>query len=304
MDVYSKDREDKRKEYWIKPLSVTTVAKGEELNDLFEKFTSIPFDDRIEPRATIDDIRRAYLEDFLRESGSALASQINKRPIEDLLVALEVANETDIGIDIRNIGLLMFCEYPQKFIPYAQVELVHFHTQSAEAGDFTEKIFKGPIQEQVRGALKYIQTMILEEKVVKLPDQAEALRFFNYPYDALEEILVNAVFHKSYMLREPVEIRLYLDRITIINYPGPDKLINMDAFRKGEAISRRYRNRRIGEFLKEIDLCERKSTGIMKILEALAKNGSPPPKFETNEEGRDYLQTTIFIHEGFGQGDS
>ena len=55
---------------------------------LFEKFTSVPFDDRIEQRATIDDIRRAYLEDFLRESGSALAMQINKIPIEDLLVSL------------------------------------------------------------------------------------------------------------------------------------------------------------------------------------------------------------------------
>ena len=73
----------------------------------------------------------------------------------------------------------------------------------------------------------------------------------------------------------------------------------VETFRKGEAISRRYRNRRIGEFLKEIDLCEQKSTGITKIFEALAQNGSPPPKFETNEEGRDYLQTTIFIHGGF-----
>ena len=303
VDVYLKDREGRRKEYWIKPLSVTTAAKRGELNDLFEKFTSIPFDDRIEPRATIDDIRRAYLEDFLRESGSALASQINKRPIEDLLIALEVANETDVGIDIRNIGLLMFCEYPQKFIPYAQIELIHFHSPSAEAGDFTEKIFTGPIHEQVRDALKYIKTMILEEKVVKLPDRAEALRFFNYPYEALEETLVNAVYHKSYLLREPVEIRLYLDKIIIINYPGPDKLIDMETFRKGEAISRRYRNRRIGEFLKEIDLCEGKSTGITKILEALEKNGSPPPIFKTDEEGRNYLQTTIYIHEGFKPND-
>jgi ATP-dependent DNA helicase RecG len=196
----------------------------------------------------------------------------------------------------------MFCDYPEKFIPYAQVELIHFHTELAEAGDFTEKIFKGPIQVQVRDALNYIKTMILEEKVVKLSDRAEALRFFNYPYDALEETLVNAVFHKSYMLREPVEIRLYLDKIIIINYPGPDKSIDMDAFRRGEAISRRYRNRRIGEFLKEIDLSERKSTGITKILESLAKNGSPPPDFKTYEEGRDYLQTTIYIHEGFRDG--
>jgi ATP-dependent DNA helicase RecG len=259
----------------------------------------MPFDDRVERRANIDDLRRAYLEDFLRESGSALASQINNRPMEELLVALEVANETDIGVEIRNIGLLMFCEYPQKFIPGAQVELIHFHSPSAEAGNFTEKLFTGPIQEQIRDALKYIRSMILEEKVVKVSGQAEALRFFNYPYDALEEALVNAVFHKSYLIPEPVEIRIYSEKIKIINYPGPDKWISMKKFRNGEAVSRRYRNRRIGEFLKEIDLSERKSTGITKILDALAKNGSPLPEFETDEEGRHYLETTIHIHVAF-----
>ncbi|MDR1765636.1 MAG: hypothetical protein LBR77_06045 [Lachnospiraceae bacterium] len=267
--------------------------------ELFEKFSSLPFDDRVERRASVDDIRRAYVEDFLRESGSSLASRINSMPLEDLLVALEVANETDTGIDIRNIGLLMFCDYPHRFMPGAQIELVHFQTDAAEAGEFTEKLFQGPITEQIRETLKYIKSLVIEEKVVKVPMQAEAVRFFNYPYEAVEELLVNAVFHKSYQIPEPVEIRLYLDKIKIINYPGPDKWINMDKFRNGKAVSRRYRNRRIGDFLKEIDLSERKSTGITKVLDALSRNGSPAPEFETDEEGRHYLETTVYIHGGF-----
>ena len=72
----------------------------------------------------------------------------------------------------------------------------------------------------------------------------------------------------------------------------------MDKLKQGKAISRRYRNRRIGEFFKEIDLSEKKSTGITKILGALEKNGSPPPIFETSE-GRDYMQVTIKMHEEF-----
>ena len=39
-----------------------------------------------------------------------------------------------------------------------------------------------------------------------------------------------------------------------------------DDLRAGRAVSRRYRNRRIGEFLKELDLTEGRSTGIPKIL--------------------------------------
>ena len=77
-----------------------------------------------------------------------------------------------------------------------------FHSEEAEASDdFTEKIFTGPIWRQVQDALNYIKTTVIEQKVVKVQGQAEAERYFNYPYNALEETLVNAVFHKSY--REP-----------------------------------------------------------------------------------------------------
>jgi ATP-dependent DNA helicase RecG len=298
-DVHSKDRSDKHKQYWIKPSSVKTAAKGSELSELFSKFNSTPFDDRINRGAKITDIRRGYLEDFLVESNSSLASEINSKPMEDLLVALEVANITDVGLDIRNIGLLMFAEHPEKFLPGAQIELIRFHSPDAEGSDdFTEKLFTGPIQKQVRDALSYIKAVMVEEMVVKHPDRAEADRFFSYPYDALEEILVNAVFHKSYQIQEPVEIRIYVDCIKIINYPGPEKYIDMEKLKSGTAIARRYRNRRIGEFLKEIDLSEKKSTGITKILRVLKANGSPLPEFETDEE-RSYFIVTIKAHKGF-----
>ena len=295
-DVFSKS---KHKEYWIKPASVKTIAKGSELTELFDKFNSVPFDDRINRQAKIADIRRAYVEDFLRDSNSSLVDEINNKPMEDMLVALEVANPTDVGIDIRNIGLLIFGDRPDKFIPGAQIELIHFHSPEAEGSDdFTEKIFSGPIQKQVRDALSYLNAVLLVEKVVKHPTRAESDRFFNYPYAALEEIFVNSVFHKSYKIQEPVEIRVYVDRIMVINHPGPEKWISMDKLNIGQAVSRRYRNRRIGEFLREIDLSEKKSTGITKILRSLESNGSPPPVFETDEE-RNYFIVTIHQHESF-----
>jgi len=295
-DVLSKY---KHKEYWIKPSSVKTIAKGSELSELFSKFNSVPFDDRVNRQAVIDDIRRGYLEDFLRESKSSLAAEINKKPIEDMLLALEVANATDVGVDIRNIGLLMFGDQPEKFLPGAQIELIKFNSLDAEGSDdFTEKIFTEPIQKQVRDALSYLKAILIEEKVIKRPNRAEADRFFNYPYEALEEVLVNSVFHKSYRIQEPVEIRVYVDCIKVINYPGPEHSISLDDLKAGRAIARHYRNRRIGDFLKEIDLSERKSTGITKILRRLEANGSPPPEFETND-GRDYLIVTVRQHESF-----
>lgn len=124
------------------------------------------------------------------------------------------------------------------------------------------------------------------------------MKYYNYPYNALEEAVVNAVFHKSYRDDSPVEIRIYVDEIVILNYQGPAKWIDMEKFAQGKVRARKYRNRRIGEFFKELDLSEKQSTGIPTILAELKKNGSPMPEFETDDE-RNYLETTIKIRDGF-----
>lgn len=302
VDVYTKKESGKSQnrsmKYWIRPASLTTEAKQSELAELFEKFASIPFVDRINSSASMKHIRRGYLEDFIRESNSSLIEELNVRSLEDLLISEEVAEEKDEGIAIKNIGLLMFGERPDKLIAGTRIELVRFYDREAEASDFTEKIFYGPIWKQVKDALDYIKTNLIEEKVVKIDGRAEACRFFNYPYNALEEAIVNAVLHKNYKEDVPVEIRIYLDQIQIINFPGPDSYIDMEKFAAGKVRARRYRNPKIGEFFKEIDLSEKKSTGISKILWDLKRNGSPLPEFET-DAARTYIITTIKIHKDF-----
>ena len=122
------------------------------------------------------------------------------------------------------------------------------------------------------------------------------MRHFNYPYNALEEAIVNAVFHKSYREDVPVDVRVYYDEIVIINFPGPAQYINMKDFANGRARSRKYRNRRIGEFFKELDLSEKQSTGIFKILKALRENGLPLPEFKV-DENRTFMEITIRVRD-------
>lgn len=112
------------------------------------------------------------------------------------------------------------------------------------------------------------------------------------------ETLSNAVYHKGYDVREPVEVRVEPDRIIIISHPGADRSISQEGLREYRVYSRRYRNRRIGEFLKEMHLTEGRNTGFRKIRNALRNNGSPEPLFETDEE-RTYFATTIFIQPDF-----
>ena len=142
--------------------------------------------------------------------------------------------------------------------------------------------FEGPLARMTHEALSYIQRNYLSETFIKHPDRAEATRVWNFPYAAIEEALVNVVYHRSYEEREPIEVRISNDELVILSFPGPDRSIRLEAFQAGRAVSRRYRNRRIGEFLKELDLTEGRSTGIPKILKVMAANGSPAPLFESD----------------------
>ena len=59
-----------------------------------------------------------------------------------------------------------------------------------------------------------------------------------------------------------------------------------------------YRNRRIGEFLKELRLTEGRGTGVPSIFKAMRDNGSPEPRFET-DENRTYFTTVLPVHPAF-----
>jgi ATP-dependent DNA helicase RecG len=292
-DLFTKDK--KHKDFWIRPFSVTTIANDNDLFMLFDKFNYIEADERVNERAIISDIRLGHIDDFLHESESSLVETSIEWTIEDFLLALDVADKTYAGIDIKNIALLMFSDYPEKLLPSAFIEFTWFHSPDR----YTEKLFKGPIHRQVRDAISYIfNSSIIEEQVIKLDDRPEAERFFTYPKAAIEEVIVNAVMHKSYLINSPVEIRVYDDRIIFINYPGPPKIVDMQKLKEGRAIVRSYRNGRIGEFFKEIKLAEKKASGMPKILNSLFANGSPPPEFETNAD-RDYFMVTLFKHKSF-----
>ena len=183
--------------------------------------------------------------------------------------------------------MLFFISKPATWFPGTQIDVVQFPHGSG-GGDIVERPFTGPLDVMLRDALAHLKNNVLVEYVRKRADQVEAERYWKLPYAALEEALVNAVYHRSYEEREPIEVRVLPDEILIQSFPGPDRSIPMDELRAGRPVARRYRNRRIGEFLKELELSEGRNTGIPTILRAMRENGSPPPQFET-DENRTYL---------------
>ena len=119
----------------------------------------------------------------------------------------------------------------------------------------------------------------------------------NFPYAAIEEALANAIYHRSYEEREPMEVRIYVEELVVLSYPGPDRSVRPDQLRAGKALPRRYRNRRISEFLKELDITEGRSTGIPKIIDTMKRNGSPAPEFKFEfDKDHFYFMTRLPVH--------
>ena len=281
--------------YFIRRYASTIEAKGEDERELISLTANVPFDDRTNPQAAVDDLSLRLMVEYLNEVGSALAVEDPANSADALGRQMQVVRGPQEAPLPVNVGLLFFNHEPRQFFPATQIDVVYFPT-GAGGDQFEEKIFSGPLARITRDAISFIQRNYLKETVIKHPDRPEAERFWNFPLAAIEEAVVNAVYHRSYEIREPVEVRITHDDFAVLSFPGPDRSIRLSDLRAGKGIGRRYRNRRIGEFLKELDLTEGRSTGIRKILTAMERNGSPEPEFDTDDD-RSYFLIRLPVHE-------
>lgn len=277
---------------WIRTMASTIKPSHEQECELYNLANNVPFDDRVNHVAELSDLSLPLIKSYLREVGSSLYQHVDTADFVTICQSMNIAEGPREYVRPKNVGLLFFSMEPEKWFPYAQIDIVEL--PEGEGGDIIrERTFRGPIHQQLRDALQFLHNGVIEEYVVKTPDKAESDRHFNYPYAALEEALSNAVYHKGYDSREPIEVRILPDRIEILSHPGADRSISIENLKEFRAVSRRYRNRRVGEFLKELRLTEGRNTGFQKILRALHENGSPEPLFETDEE-RIYFLVTIY----------
>ena len=147
---------------------------------------------------------------------------------------------------------------------------------------------------QIRDCLRHIGSLTTT-LIRKRDDRFEASSSRSYPPVAVREALVNAVYHRRYEADspEPTKVYLYPDRIEITSY-HPDLCLESRPGTFGPMSPpppAPARNRRIGEFLKELELAEGRLTGVGKIFAAMARNGSPPPSFDF-DRSRSYFRVT------------
>lgn len=252
------------------------------------------FDDEVNNTASINDIDIRLVTRFLDTVGSTIAH--GERSKIELLRDMRLIEGPDEAPRPLNIALMMFTEDPEVYFPGARMELVYKPNPDGESME--EYIIKGPLNDQLKSALAILRRSFIKERIHKPEGQAEATRVFNYPYQALEEILANAIYHRSYQVNSPIIIEVTPEEIEVYSVPGPDRWISDDDLDNLRLRSRAYRNIRLGDFLKELRLTEGRNTGIPKIIREMTRNGSPLPIYETDTD-RTFLNVRIPIHSDF-----
>ena len=286
------------KAYYIRKMSSTVRASRLEEKELFQLAGDVPFDDRPNVHADVADLKVNLMADYLREVKSDLYPAAESMTSLDLARSLRLVAGPDEMCKPINAGLLFFNPHPENFFRCARIEVVDKPDPTGQG--MSEKTFSGPLHIQLREALAHIKNYVLQERIFKHDDRAEADRFWNYPYRAVEEALANAVYHKSYQTPEPIVVTITPEQMEISSLPGPDRSISDEDLKNYHLVSKQYRNRRIGDFLKELDLVEGRNTGVPVIVNAMRSNQSPDPVFSTPET-RAWFSVVLPVHRAFIQ---
>lgn len=280
--------------HWVRLGAETVDAEANGLlSALLEQTARTPFDDQRALQAGIADLREAKVREHLRAVGSGLLEEPDTKAVYRRMGITAPANDHDVP---RNAGLLFFADDPRNWFRGAAIEVAQFAAGSA--GDVQEeRVFRGDLFKQLSDCQGYLEGLSAVH-LQKQPDRMEARTWRSYPLIALRETLVNALYHRSYRADavEPAKVYIFPDRVEITSYPGPMPGIELRHLQPGAATpSVPARNRRIGEFLKERQLAEGRLTGLPRVFDAMRRNGSPPPRYDFDEQ-RTYFRATLPAH--------
>lgn len=135
---------------------------------------------------------------------------------------------------------------------------------------------------QVDTALNFIRKHLMVEFIIT--GEAERTERFDYPLDAIREVVINMIVHRDYQDSGVSIIKVFDDRIEFFN---PGKLyggLTVEQLLSGN-YSSKPRNRAIANMFKEAGIIERYGSGIARIQKLCQVHGVVAPKFEEFQHG-------------------
>jgi ATP-dependent DNA helicase RecG len=220
---------DKNGVIWLKTGSdKRRVNSKEELRRLFQ-MTDQFHADELPTKAGIEKLDKLRFRDFLRD----VYKQDYPDDPEELTRLLQNMNlVTDDGM-LNLAGLLLFAERPELIKPQFVVKAIRYPGNRIHATDYVDtEDFAGPLPKIFKDALAFIMRNLHKVQAgrgVNAPGRPEI------PETVFEELLVNALVHRDYLVSASIRLFIFDNRIEIIS-PGhlPNNL-TVEKIRKGNS---------------------------------------------------------------------
>jgi ATP-dependent DNA helicase RecG len=174
--------------------------------------------------------------------------------------------------------MLVFAYDPLDLFPGAKVQFVQFDGLELSDDPAAEKSFSGNLITVLSELDSFLKGRFTQKPVAVSQLREQAV--FDYPPEAIRELLMNAVLHRDYQSTGPVRFYQFTDRIEIQSPGGFYGEASRENFPKVNA----YRNPIIAEAMHVLGYVNRFGRGIARARRVLEENGSPEAQFqfETN----------------------
>jgi ATP-dependent DNA helicase RecG len=262
--------------YYYRSGSTKQELKGNALNNFLLKKAGKTWDDVAEPRANMEDIDFSAIEAFKKGATVSkrlpfIAEEKNIEQILDNLLLLEDGN-------LKRSAVLLFGKNPCRFFINAFIKIGRFG-QTDDDLRFQEVIEGNAFQ------LADKTLEVLDRKFFVSPISYKGLQrveSWEYPYEAIREVILNAIVHRDYM-GAPIQISVYDDKMIVWNEGSlPEDLTFEDLKRKH---SSRPHNPILASTFFKGGLIEAWGRGTIKIINECKKAGLPEPIIEYSSGG-------------------
>jgi len=220
---------DKNGIIWLKTGSdKRRVNSKEELRRLFQ-MTAQFHADELPTKAGVDKIDKLRFRDFLRD----VYEQEYPDSVEERTRLLQNMNLATNDGKLNLLGMLLFAEQPELIMPQFVVKAIRYPGNEIHASEYLDtEDFVGPLPKIFTDVLAFIMRNLHKVQAgrgVNFPGIPEV------PEAVFEELLVNALIHRDYLVSAAVRVFIYDNRIEIIS-PGhlPNNL-TVEKIRAGNA---------------------------------------------------------------------
>jgi ATP-dependent DNA helicase RecG len=249
----------------------TNPLSARQLYQLLHQRGTVQFESRVIPEAGLQDLNEDEVVAYAHGAGKVPADDLEKS--YEFLVRRGCLKRVGKELQLTYAALLLFGRYPQQWLPNATILAGRF-PGVALSGRYIKRDITGNIPDELRQAEEFIRTnLITTVRLVGLQHQ-ESLE---YPFEAVRELLVNAVAHRDYNLQgDNIHLNIFSDHLEISSpgtLPGPVTLKNL-------LEARFARNAVISQVLSDLGFVERLGYGLDRVVDATRNAGLLPPQFE------------------------